>query len=304
MSQPYNPLSRDADWKSSPVLVGVVAAIAVTFLFQSGSSLLLYPFRENVGDLIVRLLLVAAYLLLMVWPTVLLGRRQGTPVREALRARPASFEIGFAVVIGTLALSQVLQSYLLAQELLLVPSGFADVYRSLLRESEQFYIRLLVWNDAEGFLLSLLAGALLPAAAEELLFRGLVQGSFERSLRPAPAIVLAAFLFAAIHLRPITLVPLLFLGVFLGFSVWRSRSVYPAMLGHFIFNGLAILGLYGPGLQEAGRAARVHGVADLLATLPATSIAIVLLALAVWRINRLGRRPSGVPSVAMTPPQP
>jgi membrane protease YdiL (CAAX protease family) len=278
------------NWRSSPVLFGIVAAVAVTLFFQLGSSFLLFPFRGDLGALEARLVLAGAYLMMMVWPVTALARHQLPSSTPFLRMAPVSFEIAFAAVIGTLALSQILQSYLLVQELFLIPPGLADTYRTLLRDSEEFYIRLLVWKDAGGLLLSLLAGALLPAVGEELLFRGLVQGNFERALRPALSILLAAFLFGALHLRPATFVPLLLLGAYLGFAARRSGSVYPAMLGHFTFNALAILGLYEHKLPVGGHGAPVHGMDDLIATLPATAIALVILGLALWRMDRLGQR--------------
>lgn len=287
MSLPYDPPPQKGGWRSSPLLLGAVAAVAVTFFFQLGSSLLILPFREDFGAAAVRLILVAAYLLLMVWPVLALARHQLPDRRRFFRMTPVSFELAFAAAIGTIALAQILQSYLLFQELFLIPSDLSDTYRTWQRESEGFYTRLLVWNDAGGLLLSLLAGALLPAAGEELLFRGLVQRNFERVLRPVPAIFLAAIFFAALHLRPVTLVPLVVLGAYLGYIVRKSGSIYPAVLGHFLFNALAIIGLYAPVVQSAGRGSVIYGMDDLISTLPATAIAAVIFALALWRVGRL-----------------
>ncbi len=288
MSLPYDPPPQKGSWRSSPLLLGAVAAVAVTFFFQLGSSLLILPFREDLGAAAVRLILVAAYLLLMVWPVLALARHQLPGRRRFFRMTPVSLQLAFAAAIGTIALSQMLQSYLLFQELFLIPPALSDTYRTWQRESEGFYMRLLVWNDAGGLFLSLLAGALLPAAGEELLFRGLVQRNFERVLRPVPAIFLAAVFFAALHLRPVTLVPLVALGAYLGYIVRKSGSIYPAVLGHFLFNALAIIGLYAPAVESAGRGAAIYGPDDLISTLPATAIAAVIFSLALWRIGRLG----------------
>lgn len=232
-----------------------------------------------------RPLLSFCYLLMMIWPVWILASRQSPDPGGFLRLGSVPLRFHIAALVGTLALSQILQSYLLVQELYLVPPEFTETYRLLDREAENFYVRLLLWNDWFGLMLSLMAGALMPAVAEELLFRGLVQRSFEQWLRPAFAILLSAFLFAALHLRPVTFIPLLFLGLFLGYLVRRTGSVQPAILGHLIFNASAILALYEPVAESAGRGEAIHTVNDLVAMLPVTALAILIFILSLWRIN-------------------
>lgn len=78
--------------------------------------------------------------------------------------------------------------------------------------------------------------AVYPAISEEIAFRGLVQHWLQIALRPAMAISLAAALFAGVHLNPISL-PILFLaGWLLGWVKWKTGSLYPSMLIHFLHN--------------------------------------------------------------------
>jgi len=90
-------------------------------------------------------------------------------------------------------------------------------------------------------------GVLLAAVCEEVLFRGLLLQLLARHSGWASAIFLGAVLFSAFHLDPIGFLPRLPVGLFLGLLVWRSGSLYPAVLAHGTFNfvGLFLVSLAG-----------------------------------------------------------
>ncbi len=78
--------------------------------------------------------------------------------------------------------------------------------------------------------------AVYPAVGEEIAFRGLLQHWLQVALKPPMAIGLAALLFAGIHLAPLSM-PILFLaGLLLGWVKWKTGSLYPSMLIHFLHN--------------------------------------------------------------------
>lgn len=85
--------------------------------------------------------------------------------------------------------------------------------------------------------------AVFPALSEEIAFRGLLQHWLQVALRPARAIGIAAALFAAMHLSILSF-PILFLaGALLGWVKWKTGSLYPSMLLHFLHN-LAVVMLF------------------------------------------------------------
>ncbi len=85
--------------------------------------------------------------------------------------------------------------------------------------------------------------AVIPAVAEEFYFRGLTQQLFQRWMgRPSLAILLSAFLFAALHMQAEGFLSRWFLGVFLGYLFWKSRSIWVPVAVHF-FNNMLILSL-------------------------------------------------------------
>lgn len=78
--------------------------------------------------------------------------------------------------------------------------------------------------------------AVLPAVIEEIAFRGLLQHWLQVALVPWKAIVVASFLFTVLHFSVISFPYLFLLGCLLGWTKWKTGSLYPAMLIHFAHN--------------------------------------------------------------------
>ncbi|MEO1616418.1 MAG: type II CAAX endopeptidase family protein [Planctomycetota bacterium] len=93
-----------------------------------------------------------------------------------------------------------------------------------------------------GFLIPLaLAIGMTPALCEEILFRGYVQTRLNRRIGPLFGILLSSFVFAAFHLDPVHCIGVFPIGVFLGLIAWRSGSLFPAMLAHFVNNAVGVI---------------------------------------------------------------
>jgi membrane protease YdiL (CAAX protease family) len=101
---------------------------------------------------------------------------------------------------------------------------------------EKFMSDLLVpVLQAHPILTPLFVGGL-AGVFEELLFRGPIQTALMRKNRPWVAITITAVIFAAAHLDLHGLALRAALGVFLGWIVWRSGSIFPAMLLHGLYD--------------------------------------------------------------------
>ena len=96
-----------------------------------------------------------------------------------------------------------------------------------------------------------IALALTPAICEELLFRGYLQRQVERGWGTVASVVVVGVLFGLYHLRLSQVIPLSLLGVYLGFVVWATGSLWAGVLVHLLNNGLAVV---------ASTAARAQGV--------------------------------------------
>jgi membrane protease YdiL (CAAX protease family) len=108
-------------------------------------------------------------------------------------------------------------------------------------EAMRMTIVLLTVNSIWDFLINLFMIALLPAVAEELMFRGGVQRSFNRMFgNPHVAIWLSAFIFSAIHMQFYGFLPRILLGAAFGYIYLWSGNLWYAMLAHFLNNAFAV----------------------------------------------------------------
>jgi len=274
-----------------PVFLGIAAAISLTLLFQIGALLFTAIGRGSSSDASHGLTLTAigvAQLAMMFLPTILLAPPVGPRASPLLRFRPVTTSAILATVVGTLAMWGLTQSWLLVQEVFLIPSDLVPLYRELTSGTEEKYNLLFRAPTTTGMIASLVVGALIPALSEETLFRGLVQSLFERALRPIAAIGLAAFMFALLHLQPFMIVPLFALGAFFGYFAWRSGSIIPPIVGHLLFNAISLVALQVPGYDGAA-APDLHTADDLVVVAPVTMLSVVAMAGVMWFVERTAR---------------
>ena len=88
----------------------------------------------------------------------------------------------------------------------------------------------------------LISVAVLPALCEEWLFRGTLQPLLiKASGNVHVGIWVSAAIFSAIHLQFFGFLPRMFLGAAFGYLVAYSRSLWPAILGHFVNNASVVV---------------------------------------------------------------
>lgn len=157
---------------------------------------------------------------------------------------------------------------------------------SLMEESESLKMMSDIFrgHGESGFLIPLafLIGAT-PAFCEELLFRGYVQTRLNRRIGPALGIFISSALFAVFHMDLIHIIAVFPLGVYLGVIAWRSGSLFPAMLGHFVNNSISVFAVVlGP--ENMDQEPTPEMAAFLLAVISLGLAGSVLTALAMWRL--------------------
>jgi hypothetical protein len=95
--------------------------------------------------------------------------------------------------------------------------------------------------SASGFLINVLMIAILPALAEEILFRGALAGLLKDWTKNMHAAVLiSSLVFAAIHLQFYGFLPRFLLGVVLGYLFFWSGSIWLPVAAHFTNNFLSV----------------------------------------------------------------
>ena len=107
-------------------------------------------------------------------------------------------------------------------------------------DQERNRILVAVLNGTHAWV-ALLLVAVTPGVCEELLFRGFVQTRLVQRFGPALGILVAAALFAAMHMHPMQSFIVFPVGVLFGVLAWASRSVVPSMAAHAVYNA-SVLG--------------------------------------------------------------
>lgn len=167
-------------------------------------------------------------------PALLFARLHSSRVMDYLRLREVGGGVLLLAVVGVLGLQPVAQWLAEVNRQIPLPEGLR-----LLDESQLEVIRTVLESDL-GLTFNLVMMALVPGICEEVLFRGYAQRQFERATGPAMGIILSGVLFGLYHLRPSQLIPLVVLGLYMAYLVWRTGSLLPAMLVHVVHNGLAV----------------------------------------------------------------
>ena len=100
-----------------------------------------------------------------------------------------------------------------------------------------------------GLIVNLLLMALLPALAEELTFRGILQRLIgkkqeDKGIVPHMAIWVTAIVFSAIHMQFYGFIPRMLMGALFGYMMVWSGTIWIPMLMHFVNNAAAVILYY------------------------------------------------------------
>lgn len=92
-------------------------------------------------------------------------------------------------------------------------------------------------NSNTHFFVLVLALAILPAIAEELFFRGVIQNMLQKSgMTAMAAIVVTGFSFSVMHLEFDNFVAIWMMGIVLGWLYYYSQNLWVSIIAHFLNN--------------------------------------------------------------------
>lgn len=229
----------------SPVLFASVSLLVIFVLYQLvGGFLTLFIVGTKVSPdnvMMHRIFTMSGQILFILIPTIFFARLLDHRFSGVFPWRmPHVGETIFAV-LSLLFLQEVMQIYMFFQDRIPLPQALKQIVEPAKQMVEEIFRTLVSAHSAGELLLVLLVVSITPAIVEELLFRGLVQSSFERSMTSARAAIWTGVIFGFFHFNPFALVPLIVLGCFFGILRMRSKSVVIAMTVHFLNNGLAVV---------------------------------------------------------------
>ena len=140
-----------------------------------------------------------------------------------------------------------------------------------------------IFSDASvgGFILVTVMVSVGPAIGEEFMFRGLLLRSFRADFSAWGAVTLSALLFGVLHLNMLQGSGAFLIGMYLGFTVLVTGSIWPGVLAHGVNNLIcSIAARFDP--QGVGQAFNQgHHPAVVV-------VAAVLLGGVIWGLLRMG----------------
>lgn len=99
----------------------------------------------------------------------------------------------------------------------------------------------------DSILLNLLVIAVMPAICEEIFFRGFVFSSFTQNKEKKAQIwgvIFSGILFGFMHIDFIRVIPTSILGIALGYSMYKSKSIFIPMIMHFLNNSVSVFAMH------------------------------------------------------------
>jgi membrane protease YdiL (CAAX protease family) len=170
-----------------------------------------------------------------------------------------------------------------------------DRWMQSLEASTEATMNLLL-ADSSGLTLvfNLIVIAVGAGVTEEFFFRGAFRRILEQKIRnPHVLIWVVAAIFSLVHMQFYGFVPRMLLGVYLGYLVYWSKSIWLAVFAHFINNGVAVIGMSSPVLKDKAYISGRIPDGELHFFVLFSFIGLALFAFCV---NRLWRRLAGRPA--------
>ncbi len=117
--------------------------------------------------------------------------------------------------------------------------------RQLEQQADQLVNRLLQMPRFTDLIINLLLIAVLPAIAEEVFFRGVMQRLIIQMVKlPWLGVLITAILFSAVHMQLLGFVPRVVLGFLLGAIYLLSGNLWLSICGHCLVNGFQVVATY------------------------------------------------------------
>ncbi len=169
--------------------------------------------------------------LLIALPTIIYAKARGADIKNDLRFNSLSVIDTMLVIVAFISAYFVAVFINLLGEILISLMGNLIIPEIPFAKNPKEYLVLLF----------VIAGS--AGICEEILFRGYILRAYEK-LGMWPGIIATALLFAILHLNIQNILAPFFLGIVLGFVVYKTNSIFAGIIGHFINNAISVTWSY------------------------------------------------------------
>ncbi|MHB8169267.1 MAG: CPBP family intramembrane glutamic endopeptidase [Thermoleophilia bacterium] len=152
---------------------------------------------------------------------------------------------GYRFNLATLGFRRtgLLMAILLVFTVLALSEVGSAIYQSFVTPQPQPVLKE-IQPGLPALALAIIQIAIIAPIAEEILFRGIIHQGLEHQLGFIPAGIISAAIFGAAHLQPDIFVPIFILGFGFAFLMHYTRSLWPSIAGHMLFNLLSVIAVY------------------------------------------------------------
>jgi membrane protease YdiL (CAAX protease family) len=203
-----------------------------------------HPDENNLN--VIRFFQIIQSIFLFIIPSIIAAWLYSTNTSGYLQAGTKPSIISVFLVLSSLVTAVPFMNALTALNAkMILPEylhGVETKIRSMEENAGELTKLFLEGKHTNDLLVNMLMIAILPALGEEFMFRGIIQRLFtDWSKNKHIGIFLGAFLFSFIHFQFYGFLPRLLLGIYFGYLLIWSKSIWLPVAAHFFNNGLAVL---------------------------------------------------------------
>lgn len=247
--------------------VWFVVALTMLLVLYAGSMLQIrYGLMGVFGT---QLILLAVPLFLVIYT-----KRDVKETYGFASAKPAAYLGGAVLIAGAYPVN------------LVIAVGLTSLFPESAGNVETVFADIMSGNVPAVFFVIALA----PAVCEEMLFRGVIMHSLKAKYRVSSAIAITAALFGMYHMSLVKFIPTGLLGLLLCLVVWKTGSIYPAMLMHFINNAISVFLSCYPEQVEKVLAVVYKDTLSISEVLCLCGAGVVLIGIGWVILERMGSR--------------
>lgn len=171
-------------------------------------------------------LIITEYILVLL-PVIIYLKLKGVSFSENLKLKKLSFKHGIMIVGATILNYPIALFFNLI--VMTIISTFSELQTPPIPTATNFgqYLGLF-------FIIAFSAGI-----CEEIFFRGMLLSAYEKEYGKK-AIIITGILFGIFHFNPQNLLAPIILGLFFGYLVQLTGSIYAGIIGHIANNGIAV----------------------------------------------------------------
>jgi membrane protease YdiL (CAAX protease family) len=233
------------------IVCGLVAAGIIGVIFGSQTLTDTFTFNTrnpHVGAALWTLQIISTTLPLYLAPVIFARCIVREPV-DYLKITPKFPPVLLLLILSIMICSSPVMEVLVnVNQKLTLPAplkSLEDVLRAMEAQAQKATEAMLQMKTISDMIFAVLVVGLLTAIAEEFLFRGCLQTIMIRwTGNPHAAIWITAILFSAFHMEFFTFLPRVALGVFFGYFVMWSGSIWTSVWAHFLNNATQVVILY------------------------------------------------------------